>query len=69
MRRAAKTYVLPKSGDEQILGTAWSPDGRWLVYKSDEGVFVMDVPGALSGKYGAVRVSDQTNVDRLVWRP
>ncbi len=64
-----KTYVLPKSGDEQIAGTAWSPDGHWIAYTSDQGVFVIDVAGALSGQYGPARIIDKTSVDVLSWRP
>lgn len=67
--QSGKTCVLPKYSDEQIIGTAWSPDSRWIAYKSDQGVFVTNVVGTLPGQFSPVRINDRTSVDILVWRP
>jgi Tol biopolymer transport system component len=43
---------------EEITAAAWSPDGRWLLYSTPSGLWLLDLPGASAGIRAPLWVSD-----------
>jgi len=53
--------------NEVVLGTAWSPDGRWLLYSTPSGLWSLNVAGALSASATPAWLSEARAVE-LDWR-
>lgn len=66
----------PQSGDSRALLTldeglntyAWSPDGQWLAYSTDSGLWVANVAETLASQSAPVRISELSGVWSLQWR-
>lgn len=53
--------------EDRLSDLVWSPDGRWLLYTAESGLWGLDVQGALAGRAAPVWLSP-VPVDDLDWR-
>jgi Tol biopolymer transport system component len=62
----AKTTSLVRVGDV-VFDSAWSPDGSWLVYAAETGLWALDISGALEGGVSPVLLNPM-RVYEVDWR-
>jgi hypothetical protein len=64
---ASQSVVPLAQVEDMVNSVAWSPDGRWLVYSAESGLWGLDVIGALQGHTGPGWISPQPVID-LNWK-
>lgn len=53
--------------DDRLSEAAWSPDGRYMIYSTESGLWGLDIQAALAGQVGPVWLSPQP-VQGLDWK-
>jgi Tol biopolymer transport system component len=53
--------------EDQLYSAAWSPDGRWVVYSTESGLWALDIELARNGQAAPVWISPQPVFD-MDWR-
>ena len=53
--------------EDAVNSAAWSPDGRWLIFSAESGLWGIDILAALQGQAGPIWISPQPLQD-LDWK-